>query len=165
MKRYANHDGPVLQAAERQLVLAHLAYPIAGVRLAASREEVAYLCGCHVPPGPVVLELDATSPRPRQVVDSLALTLRCRTREAFYLSALAGTAPSTSETRFSGVVPAHMHRLARRLADYPALVIAPDGAYWLLNAGYRRCTRTSQQSLAAAATFYAGFTPTPTCSR
>jgi transcriptional regulator with XRE-family HTH domain len=73
----------------------------------------------------------------RQVVDSLARTLRLSHAEHVYLSALAGhSAPQPAEDPSPGTVPAHVQRLLDALADYPALVIAPDWAILAWNALY-----------------------------
>ena len=108
----------------------------AGLTRGLRREEVAYLAGVSVT-WYTWLEQGRDVTPSRQVVDSLARTLRLSHAEHVYLSALAGhSAPQPAEDPSPGTVPAHVQRLLDALADYPALVIAPDWAILAWNAVY-----------------------------
>src|SRR5258708_3367019 len=138
MKHNAPLMGPFLTSRRRQLVRAHLGLPqIAGrTNRGLPREEVAYLAGVSVT-WYTWLEQGRDVTPSRQVVDSLARTLRLSPAEHVYLSALAGhSAPQPAEDPSPGTVPAHVQRLLDALADYPALVIAPDWAILAWNALY-----------------------------
>jgi transcriptional regulator with XRE-family HTH domain len=138
MKNNAAMLGQFLTSRRRQLVRAHLGLPqIAGrTTRGLRREEVAYLAGVSVT-WYTWLEQGRDVTPSRQVVDSLARTLRLSHAEHVYLSALAGhSAPQPAEDPSPGTVPAHVQRLLDALADYPALVIAPDWAILAWNAVY-----------------------------
>lgn len=138
MKHNAAMMGQFLTSRRRQLVRAHLGLPqIAGrTTRGLRREEVAYLAGVSVT-WYTWLEQGRDVTPSRQVVDSLARTLRLSHAEHAYLSALAGhSAPQPAEGASPGTVPAHIQRLLDTLADYPALVIAPDWAILAWNALY-----------------------------
>jgi transcriptional regulator with XRE-family HTH domain len=137
MKHNAAMIGQFLTSRRRQLVRAQLGLPqIARTTRGLRREEVAYLAGVSVT-WYTWLEQGRDVTPSRQVVDSLARTLRLSHAEHVYLSALAGhSAPQRAEDPSPGTVPAHMQRLLDSLADYPALVIAPDWAILAWNAVY-----------------------------
>src|SRR5882757_120877 len=138
MKHNAAMMGQFLTSRRRQLERAHLGLPqIAGrTTRGLRREEVAYLAGVSVT-WYTWLEQGRDVTPSRQVVDSLARTLRLSHAEHVYLSALAGhSAPQPVEDPRAGTVPAHVQRLLNALGDYPALVIAPDWAILAWNAVY-----------------------------
>ncbi len=138
MKRNAAIMGQFLTSRRRQLVRAKIGLPqIAGrTTHGLRREEVAYLAGVSVT-WYTWLEQGRDVTPSRQVVDSLARTLRLSHAEHVYLSALAGHgAPQPAEDPSPVTVPAHMQRLLEALADYPALVIGPDWAILAWNAVY-----------------------------
>ena len=138
MKHNAAMMGQFLTNRRRQLVRAQLGLPhIAGrTTRGLRREEVAYLAGVSVT-WYTWLEQGRNVTPSRQVVDSLARTLRLSHAEHVYLSSLAGySAPHPAEDPSPGAVPAHVHRLLDALADYPALAIAPDWAILAWNAAY-----------------------------
>jgi transcriptional regulator with XRE-family HTH domain len=130
MKHNAATLGQFLTSRRRQLVRAQIGLPqIAGrTTRGLRREEVAYLAGVSVT-WYTWLEQGRDVTPSRQVVDSLARTLRLSHAEHLYLSALAGhSAPQPADDGSAGTVPAHVQRLLDALADYPALVIAQDWA-------------------------------------
>jgi transcriptional regulator with XRE-family HTH domain len=138
MKRNATMMGQFLTSRRRQLVRAHLGLPQIAGRMTRGlrREEVAYLAGVSVT-WYTWLEQGRDVTPSRQVVDSLARTLRLSHAEHAYLSALAGhSAPQPAEDPSPGTVPAHIQRLLDALADYPALVIAQDWAILAWNDVY-----------------------------
>jgi transcriptional regulator with XRE-family HTH domain len=138
MKNNAAMMGRFLTSRRRQLVRAHLGLPQVAGRMSRGlrREEVAYLAGVSVT-WYTWLEQGRDVTPSRQVVDSLARTLRLSHAEHVYLSALAGhSAPQPAEDPSPGTVPAHVQRLLNALAEYPALVIAPDWAILAWNAVY-----------------------------
>ena len=138
MKHNAAMMGQFLTNRRRQLVRAQLGLPhIAGrTTRGLRREEVAYLAGVSVT-WYTWLEQGRDVTPSRQVVDSLARTLRLSHAEHVYLSSLAGySAPHPAEDPSPGAVPAHVQRLLDALADYPALAIAPDWAILAWNAIY-----------------------------
>src|SRR5690349_15821754 len=103
-----------------------------GMRL----EEVAYLAGVSVT-WYTWLEQGRDVTPSRQVVDSLARSLRLSHAEHVHLAALAGhSAPHPAEEPGPGTVPAHVQRLLDALAEYPSLAIAPDWTILGWNAAY-----------------------------
>ena len=138
MKHNAAMMGRFLTSRRRQLVRAHLGLPeIAGrTTRGLRREEVAYLAGVSVT-WYTWLEQGRDVTPSRQVVDSLARTLRLSHAEHFHLLAMAGySAPDPTEDPIPHTVPAHVQRLLDALGDYPALVIAQDWAILAWNAVY-----------------------------
>jgi transcriptional regulator with XRE-family HTH domain len=138
MKHNAAILGQFLTSRRRQLVRAQIGLPqIAGrTTRGLRREEVAYLAGVSVT-WYTWLEQGRDVTPSRQVVDSLARTLRLSHAEHVYLSALAGhSAPQPANDPSPATVPAHVQRLLDALADYPALVIAPDWTILAWNAVY-----------------------------
>jgi transcriptional regulator with XRE-family HTH domain len=138
MKRNAAMLGQFLTTRRRQLIRAHLGLPhIAGRTTSAlRREEVAYLAGISNT-WYTWLEQGRDVTPSRQVLDSLARTLRLSHAEHSYLLSLAGySAPHPAEDPSPGIVPANVQRLLDALADFPALAIAPDWAILAWNAAY-----------------------------
>jgi transcriptional regulator with XRE-family HTH domain len=138
MKSSAAMIGQFLTSRRRQLVRSHLGLPhITGRRAhGLRREEVAYLAGVSVT-WYTWLEQGRDVTPSRQVVDSLARTMRLSHPEHVYLLALAGySAPHPAEGPSAGMVPAHVQRLLDALGDYPALAIAADWAILAWNAAY-----------------------------
>jgi transcriptional regulator with XRE-family HTH domain len=138
MKHNSTMLGHFLKSRRHQLVRAQLGLPQIAGRMTRGlrREEVAYLAGVSVT-WYTWLEQGRDVTPSRQVVDSLARTLRLSHAEHVYLSALAGhSAPQPVEDPSPGTVPAHVQRLLNALGDYPALVIAPDWAILAWNAVY-----------------------------
>jgi transcriptional regulator with XRE-family HTH domain len=138
MKHNAAMMGQFLTSRRRQLVRAHLGLPDITGRMTRGlrREEVAYLAGVSVT-WYTWLEQGRDITPSRQVVDSLARTLRLSHAEHVYLSALAGhSAPHPAKVPSPGTVPAHVQRLLDALAEYPALAITPDWAIVAWNAAY-----------------------------
>jgi transcriptional regulator with XRE-family HTH domain len=137
-----NHNaammGQFLSARRRQLVRAHLGVPPITGRTTCGlrREEVAYLAGVSVT-WYTWLEQGRDVTPSRQVLDSLARTLRLSQAEHVYLLSLAGySAPHPAEDASPGSAPAHVQRLLDALAECPALAIAPDWAILAWNAAY-----------------------------
>jgi transcriptional regulator with XRE-family HTH domain len=138
MKHNAAMMGQFLTNRRRQLVRAHLGLPDIAGRMTPGlrREEVAYLAGVSVT-WYTWLEQGRDITPSRQVVDSLARTLRLSHAEHVYLSALAGhSAPHPTEDPSPGTAPAHVQRLLDAFAEYPALAITPDWAIVAWNAAY-----------------------------
>ena len=138
MKHNAAMMGQFLRTRRRHLVRAHLGVPpitgraVCGLR----REEVAYLAGVSVT-WYTWLEQGRDVTPSRQVVDSLARTLRLSHAEHVHLLALAGySAPPHAEDPSPDTAPAHVLRLLDALGDSPALAIAPDWAILAWNAAY-----------------------------
>jgi transcriptional regulator with XRE-family HTH domain len=138
MKHNAAMMGQFLTSRRRQLVRAHLGLPDIAGRMTPGlrREEVAYLAGVSVT-WYTWLEQGRDITPSRQVVDSLARTLRLSHAEHVYLSALAGhSAPHPAEDPSPGTAPAHVQRLLDAFAEYPALAITPDWTIVAWNAAY-----------------------------
>jgi transcriptional regulator with XRE-family HTH domain len=138
MKRNAAMMGQFLTSRRRQLVRAHLGLPdmVGRITPGLRREEVAYLAGVSVT-WYTWLEQGRDITPSRQVVDSLARTLRLSHAEHVYLSALAGhSAPYPAEDPHPDVAPAHVQRLLDALAEYPALAITPSWDIVAWNAAY-----------------------------
>lgn len=138
MKHNAAMMGQFLTTRRRQLVRAHLGVPpIIGRRTCGlRREEVAYLAGVSVT-WYTWLEQGRDVTPSRQVLDSLARTLRLSQAEHVYLLSLAGySAPHPAEDASSGTAPAHVQGLLDALAESPALAIAPDWTILAWNAAY-----------------------------
>src|SRR6195256_3031355 len=108
VRRNAAMIGEFLTAQRRQLVRADLGLPpVAGRRtFGLRREEVACLAGVSVT-WYTWLEQGRDITPSRQVLDSLARTLRLSHAEHVYLSALAGhSAPQPAKDASPGTVPA-----------------------------------------------------------
>src|SRR3954447_105576 len=130
--------GQFLTSRRHQLVRAQFGLPPIPGRLTRGlrREEVAYLAGISVT-WYTWLEQGRDVTPSRQVIDSLARTLRLSHAEHVHLSALAGhSAPHPAEDPMPGTAPAHVQRLLDALAEYPALVITPDWTIAAWNAAY-----------------------------
>jgi transcriptional regulator with XRE-family HTH domain len=137
-----NHNaavmGQFLRARRNHLVRADVGVPpITGrTTVGLRREEVAYLAGVSIT-WYTWLEQGRDVTPSRQVLDSLAKTLRLSHAEHVYLLALAGYgAPHPTEGPNSGTVPADVQRLLDALEDYPALAIAPNWTVLAWNAAY-----------------------------
>src|SRR3981189_697842 len=123
MKHNAAMMGQFLTSRRRQLVRAHLGLPeIAGrTTRGLRREEVAYLAGGRVTWYTWLGEGRDVTPS-RQVVDSLARTLRLSHAEHVYLSALAGhSAPQPAEDASPATVRSCMQRLPDALGEHAAV--------------------------------------------
>lgn len=100
------------------------------------REEVAYLAGVSVT-WYTWLEQGRDVTPSRQVLDSLARTMRLTHTEHVYLLALAGYgAPHPIADPSSVTVPADVQRLLRAFADFPAMAVATDWTILAWNAAY-----------------------------
>src|SRR5260370_32274477 len=122
--------GQFLTSRRRQLVRADFGLPQITARMTRGlrREEVAYLAGVSVT-WYTWLEQGRDVTPSRQVLDSLAQTLRLSHAEHVYLLSLAGySAPRPAEDPSPGTAPAHVQRLLDALAGYPPLAIAQDWA-------------------------------------
>ncbi|MGO4447236.1 helix-turn-helix transcriptional regulator [Mycobacterium sp. 2YAF39] len=138
MKHNAAVMGQFLRARRSHLVRADLGVPPITGRTACGlrREEVAYLAGVSIT-WYTWLEQGRDVTPSRQVLDSLARTLRLSHTEHVYLLALAGYgAPHPSEDPNPGTVPAGMRRLLDALENYPALAIAPNWTVLAWNEAY-----------------------------
>jgi transcriptional regulator with XRE-family HTH domain len=130
--------GKFLKSRRHQLVRSDLGLPPIAGRMTSGlrREEVAYLAGVSVT-WYTWLEQGRDVTPSRQVVDSLARTLRLSHAEHIHILALAGySAPPPAENPSPGTAPAHVQRLLDALADCPALAIGPDWAILAWNAAY-----------------------------
>lgn len=138
MKHNAAIMGQFLTTRRRHLVRADLGVPPITGRTTRGlrREEVAYLAGVSVT-WYTWLEQGRDATPSRQVLDSLARTLRLSHAEHVYLLSLGGySAPRPAEDPSPGTAPAHVQRLLDALADYPALAIAADWTILAWNAMY-----------------------------
>jgi transcriptional regulator with XRE-family HTH domain len=138
MNRNAALIGQFLSTRRRQLKRSHLGLDPIGGRTGCTlrREEVAFLAGVSIT-WYTWLEQGRNVTPSRQVIDSLARTLRLSHTEHGYLLSLAGyCAPLPAEEPSPGTVPASVQRLLAALADYPALVIATDWTVLAWNAAY-----------------------------
>src|SRR5882757_631151 len=119
MKHNAAMMGQFLTSRRRQLERAHLGLPqIAGrTTRGLRREEVAYLAGVSVT-WYTWLEQGRDVTPSRQVLDSLARTLRLSQAEHDYLLSLGGySAPHPAEDASPGTAPAHVQRLLDALGE------------------------------------------------
>lgn len=138
MKHNTAAMGQFLRTRRTHLVRADLGVPPITGRKAGGlrREEVAYLAGVSIT-WYTWLEQGRDITPSRQVLDSLAGTLRLSHAEHVYLLTLAGYgAPHPTEGANPGTVPPHMQRLLEALGDHPALAIAPDWTVLAWNAAY-----------------------------
>ncbi len=138
VKHNAAVMGQFLRARRSHLSRADLSVPpvtgraMCGLR----REEVAYLAGVSIT-WYTWLEQGRDVNPSRQVLDSLARTLRLSHTEHVYLLALGGYgAPHPIEAASPGAVPADVHRLLGAFADYPAMAVATDWTVLAWNAAY-----------------------------
>ena len=100
------------------------------------REEVAYLAGVSIT-WYTWLEQGRDVTPSRQVLDSLARTLRLSHTEHVYLLALAGYgAPHPAADPTPDTVPADVARLLEALADFPAMAVTTDWTVLAWNAAY-----------------------------
>jgi len=135
--------GQFLRARRRQLVRAELGVPRTTGRTASGlrREEVAYLAGVSIT-WYTWLEQGRDVNPSRQVLDSLARTLRLSHNEHVYLLALAGYgAPHPSPDPSPGTVPADVARLLDAFADFPAMAVTTNWTVLAWNAAYEAVYR------------------------
>lgn len=138
MKHNTAVMGQFLRTRRNHLPRADLGVPpIAGRRTCGlRREEVAYLAGVSIT-WYTWLEQGRDVTPSRQVLDSLARTLRLSHAEHVYLLALAGYgAPHPTEDPNPGTVPADVQRLLDAFANYPALAVATDWTVLAWNDAY-----------------------------
>jgi len=142
-----NHNaammGQFLSSRRRRLVRAHLGVPPITGRTTSGlrREEVAYLAGVSIT-WYTWLEQGRDVTPSRQVLDSLAQTLRLSHAEHVYLLSLAGySAPHPAEDPSPGAVPAHVQRLLDALADYQATRYALEAGSLFVETGWWRHRR------------------------
>lgn len=137
MKQNAAALGKFLRSRRSQLVRADVGMPsIRRTTVGLRREEVAYLSGVSIT-WYTWLEQGRDVTPSRQVLDSLASTLRLSHTEHVYLLGLGGYgAPHPAEGANPGTVPAHMRRLLDSLTDYPAMVVAVDWTVLAWNSAY-----------------------------
>lgn len=130
--------GDFLRARRQQLDRAEFGLPPVGRRRITGlrREEVSYLSGVSVT-WYTWLEQGRNIQPSRQVLDSVARTLRLSAAEHSYVLSLVGySAPQPSGAPEVEVAPAHVQRLLDALAGYPAYAIAPDWQISGWNAAY-----------------------------
>lgn len=129
--------GQFLRARRRNLVRAELGMPRTGRTTSGlRREEVAFLAGVSVT-WYTWLEQGRDVTPSRQVLDSLARTMRMSHTEHVYLLALAGYSPPPSTAEPTPVtVPADVQRLLEACADFPAMAVATDWTVLAWNAAY-----------------------------
>lgn len=129
--------GQFLRARRRNLVRAELGMPRTGRTTSGlRREEVAFLAGVSVT-WYTWLEQGRDVTPSRQVLDSLARTMRMSHTEHVYLLALAGYSPPHSTAEPTPVtVPADVQRLLEACADFPAMAVATDWTVLAWNAAY-----------------------------
>ncbi|MFI5506589.1 helix-turn-helix transcriptional regulator [Mycobacterium sp. NPDC051804] len=137
MKHDAAAMGKFLRSRRSQLVRADLGMPPNGrATVGLRREEVAYLSGVSIT-WYTWLEQGREVTPSRQVLDSLALTLRLSHTERVYLLGLAGYGtPYPDEDPNPGTVPALMQRLLDALTDFPAMAVTTDWTVLAWNAAY-----------------------------
>ena len=137
MKHNAAMLGQFLRARRRNLVRAELGMPRTGRTTSGlRREEVAFLAGVSVT-WYTWLEQGRDVTPSRQVLDSLARTMRMSHTEHVYLLALAGYSPPHATAEPTPVtVPADVHRLLEACADFPAMAVATDWTVLAWNAAY-----------------------------
>jgi transcriptional regulator with XRE-family HTH domain len=137
VKHNAAMLGQFLRARRRNLVRAELGMPRTGRTTSGlRREEVAFLAGVSVT-WYTWLEQGRDVTPSRQVLDSLARTMRMSHTEHVYLLALAGYSPPHSAAEPAPVtVPADVHRLLEACADFPAMAVATDWTVLAWNAAY-----------------------------
>jgi transcriptional regulator with XRE-family HTH domain len=119
--------GSFLKARRAQMVRGELGFgPIGGRSTGLRREEVAVLSGVSVT-WYTWLEQGRDTHPSRQVLDSLARTLRLSAAECSYAMSLAGySAPQLAGNRIVQTAPGHVLRLLDELAGSPAYVLAAD---------------------------------------
>lgn len=137
MKHNAAMLGQFLRARRRNLVRAELGMPRTGRTTSGlRREEVAFLAGVSVT-WYTWLEQGRDVTPSRQVLDSLARTMRMSHTEHVYLLALAGySAPHSTAEPTPVTVPADVQRLLEACADFPAMAVATDWTVLAWNAAY-----------------------------
>ncbi|WP_099039779.1 helix-turn-helix transcriptional regulator [Mycobacterium neglectum] len=138
MKHNAAVLGQFLRTRRRQLVRADLGVPPTTGRTTAGlrREEVAYLAGVSIT-WYTWLEQGRDVTPSRQVLDSLARTLRLSHTEHVYLLALAGYgAPHPNPDPSPDTVPADVARLLEAFADFPAMAVTTNWTVLAWNAAY-----------------------------
>ena len=143
MKHNAAVLGQFLRARRRQLVRAELGVPPTTGRTASGlrREEVAYLAGVSIT-WYTWLEQGRDVNPSRQVLDSLARTLRLSHNEHVYLLALAGYgAPHPTPDSSPDTVPADVARLLDAFADFPAMAVTTNWTVLAWNAAYEAVYR------------------------
>ncbi|WP_006241718.1 helix-turn-helix transcriptional regulator [Mycolicibacterium tusciae] len=138
MKHNAAVLGQFLRTRRRQLVRADLGLPLTSGRTTSGlrREEVAYLAGVSIT-WYTWLEQGRDVTPSRQVLDSLARTLRLSHTEHAYLLALAGYGvPHPTPDPSPDTVPADVARLLEAFADFPAMAVTTDWTVLAWNAAY-----------------------------
>ena len=138
MKHNAAVLGQFLRTRRRQLVRADLGVPPTTGRTTSGlrREEVAYLAGVSIT-WYTWLEQGRDVTPSRQVLDSLARTLRLSHTEHVYLLALAGYgAPHPAPDPSPDTVPADVARLLEAFTDFPAMAVTTDWTVLAWNAAY-----------------------------
>ena len=138
MKHNAAVLGQFLRTRRGQLVRAEVGVPPTTGRTTSGlrREEVAYLAGVSIT-WYTWLEQGRDVTPSRQVLDSLARTLRLSHTEHVYLLALAGySAPHPTPGPSPDTVPADVARLMEVFADFPAMAVATDWTVLAWNAAY-----------------------------
>jgi transcriptional regulator with XRE-family HTH domain len=130
--------GQFLRTRRRQVVRADLGVPPTTRRTTAGlrREEVAYLAGVSIT-WYTWLEQGRDVTPSRQVLDSLARTLRLSHTEHVYLLALAGYGvPHPNPEPSPDTVPADVARLLEAFADFPAMAVTTNWTVLAWNAAY-----------------------------
>ena len=137
MKHNAAVLGQFLRTRRRNLVRADLGMrPTGRTTSGLRREEVAFLAGVSVT-WYTCLEQGRDVTPSRQVLDSLAHTMRLSHTEHVYLLALAGYgAPHPFTDASPAIVPADVQRLLDAFADFPAMAVATDWTILAWNAPY-----------------------------
>jgi transcriptional regulator with XRE-family HTH domain len=130
--------GALLRARRGQLVRADFGLPTVGRARATGlrREEVSALSGVSMT-WYTWLEQGRDILPSRQVLDSLARTLRLSSTEQTYVLSLVGySAPASVLDDRLRIAPGHVQRLLDSLAGSPAFAIAPDWGISGWNAAY-----------------------------
>jgi transcriptional regulator with XRE-family HTH domain len=130
--------GQFLRTRRRHVLRADLGLPPTAGRTTSGlrREEVAYLAGVSIT-WYTWLEQGRDVTPSRQVLDSLARTMRLSHTEHVYLLALAGYgAPHATADPLPGAVPADVQRLLDAVTEFPAMAVATDWTVMAWNAVY-----------------------------
>lgn len=130
--------GALLRARRSQLVRADFGLPAVGRSRVEGlrREEVSYLSGVSMT-WYTWLEQGRDIQPSRQVLESVAGTLRLSPAERAYVLSLVGySAPVSAPDASPRVAPGHVQRLLDALAGSPSFAIAPDWSISGWNAAY-----------------------------